>query len=147
MWIYILKKVTRSLGAFRKHLNTSKLKRGHYHSHTALYGRPASHAFLIYISTYPAYYSNFIYKKSTCNLGAFRKHLNTSKLKRGHYNSHTTLYGRPASHAFLIYISTYPAYYSNFIYKKYIPTNINNLFSIFFILYRLFHFTYVIILL
>ena len=63
MWIYILKKVTRSLEAFRKHLNTTKLKRGLYQSHTTLYGRPASHVFLIYISTYPAYYSKFTCKK------------------------------------------------------------------------------------
>ena len=62
MNIYI-KKVTRSLGAFRKYLNITKLKLGLYSSHTTLYGRPASHAFLIYIFTYPAYYINFIYKK------------------------------------------------------------------------------------
>ena len=118
MWIYILKKVTRSLGAFRKNLNITKLKRGHYNSHTSLYGRPASHAFLIYIFTFPAYSSNFICKKSTCSLGAFRKNLNITKLKRGHYNSHTSLYGRPASHAFLIYIFTYPAKKITCILKK-----------------------------
>ena len=50
MDIYIKNKVTRSLGAFRKHLNITKLKRGHYHSHTTLYRRPASHKiFNIYI--------------------------------------------------------------------------------------------------
>ena len=117
MNIYI-KKVTRSLGAFRKYFNITKLKRGLYHSHTTLYGRPASHAFLIYIFTYPAYSNNFICKKSTCSLGAFRKYFNITKLKRGLYHSHTTLYGRPASHAFLIYIFTYPAYSNNFICKK-----------------------------
>ena len=110
--------MTRSLGAFRKFLNTTKPKRGHYCSHTTLYGRPVSHVFLIYIFTYPAYSSNFICQKNTCSLGAFRKHLNITKLKLGHYCSHTTLYGRPVSHVFLIYISTCPAYSSNFICQK-----------------------------
>ena len=104
MQIIYIKKVTRSLGAFRKYLNITKLKRGLYNSHTTLYGRPASHAFLIYIICISGLLLSFYILKSTCSLGAFRKYLNITKLKRGLYNSHTTLYGRPASHAFLIYI-------------------------------------------